>query len=316
MVCKRSAPSGSLLHQIWFKCVRFFSIFTFVDVDKVKKQKNLFKRLRNKYRLVVLNDETFEEKVSLKLSRLNVFLVLSTAAILLIGSTILLVAFTPLREYIPGYSSTELRRTSVKLAYQTDSLQRVIAYNENYLNNIKNILAGKPIDPVGLNANDSAAITGDLNPRISEADSSLRQIVEEEERFNVSNQPGSNLLNLSFIAPIKGLITSGFNKNENHFGVDVTARKNTPIKASMNGTVIFSDWTTEAGYVLLIQHSDELISAYKHCSALLKSTGDYVQTGEAIAIIGNSGEHTSGPHLHFEMWHEGNPVNPESFISF
>lgn len=297
-------------------CVWLFALFTFVCVEKAKKQKNLYKRLRNKYRLVVLNDETFEEKVSLKLSRLNVFLVLSTAAILLIGSTILLVAFTPLREYIPGYSSTELRRTSLKLAYQTDSLQRVLVYNEKYLANIQNILNGKPVDPVGLQASDSATTTGELNPRISEADSSLRQIVEEEERFNVSSNTNANLLNLSFIAPIKGLITSSFNTNENHFGVDITSRKNTPIKASMNGTVIFADWTTEAGYVIFIQHSDELISAYKHCSALLKKTGDYVQTGEAIAIIGNSGEHTSGPHLHFEMWHEGNPVNPESFISF
>lgn len=272
--------------------------------------------MRNKYRLVVLNDETFEEKVSLKLSRLNVFLVLSTAAIMLIGSTILLVAFTPLREYIPGYSSTELRRNSLKLAYQTDSLQQVLAYNEKYLANIKNIINGKPEDPMDLDLTDSSAATGELNPTISEADSSLRQIVEEEERFNVGSNPNASLLNLSFIAPVKGLITSSFNKNDNHFGVDITARKNTPIKASMNGTVVFADWTTEAGYVILIQHNDELISAYKHCSALLKKSGDYVQTGEAIAIIGNSGEHSTGPHLHFELWHEGNPVNPENFISF
>jgi len=285
-------------------------------VEKQKKQKTLYKRLRNKYRLVVLNDETFEEKVSLKLSRLNVFLVLSTIAILLIGTTILFVAFTPLREYIPGYASTELRRTSLKLAHQTDSLQQVLAYNEQYLVNIKNIINGKPVDPIDQDLSDSVATTGELNPKVSEADSSLRQIVEEEEQFNVGNRPDANLLNLSFIAPVKGLISSSYNKNENHFGVDITAAKNTPIKAAMMGTIVFADWTTEAGYVVLIQHNDDLISAYKHCSALLKKPGDYVQTGEAIAIIGNSGEHTSGPHLHFELWHLGNPVNPENYIAF
>lgn len=281
-----------------------------------KKKKGLLKRLRNKYRLVVLNDETFEEKVSLKLSRLNVFLVLSTAAVLLVGSTILLVAFTPLREYIPGYASTELRRKAVQLSVRTDSLQQVLAYNERYLQNIQNIINGKPVDPVDRDLTDSTKVDGNLSPNISDADSSLRKYVEEEDKFNISNRQNTSLTSLSFMAPVKGLVSSSFNQNVEHYGVDVTARKNTPIKACMSGTVIFADWTTETGYVLLIQHTQEIISVYKHCSALLKNEGDFVRTGEAIAIIGNSGENTSGPHLHFELWHEGNPVNPESYISF
>jgi murein DD-endopeptidase MepM/ murein hydrolase activator NlpD len=235
---------------------------------------------------------------------------------MLIGSTILLIAFTPLREYIPGYASTELRRKAVELTLRTDSIELVLAANERYLQNINNVIAGRPLDDLTLKVSDTAEATGNLTPKISEADSSLRQIVEEEERFNISNKPDAGLLNISFMAPVKGVISSSFNKTENHFGVDITARKNTPIKACMTGTVVFADWTTQSGYVVIVQHSKEILSVYKHCSALLKKQGDYVQTGEALAIIGNSGEHSTGPHLHFELWHLGNPVNPESYISF
>lgn len=281
-----------------------------------KKTKTVINRWRNKYRLVVLNDETFEEKVSLKLSRLNVFLVLTIAAIMLIGSTILLVAFTPLREYIPGYASTELRRKAVLLTLKTDSLETQLQYNTQYLENIRNIVNGNPIDPISHSAKDSATSNGNLNSQISPADSSLRNAVEEEEKFNISNSADQNLAGFSFMAPVKGIITSDFDKSQTHFGVDVTAKKNTPIKSCLAGTVVFSEWTTETGYVIIIQHGRELLSVYKHCSALLKKSGDYVQTGQAIAIIGNSGETSTGPHLHFELWHQGNPANPKDYILF
>ena len=241
-----------------------------------KKSKTVITRWRNKYRLVVLNDETFEEKISLKLSRLNVFLVLTIASILLIGSTILLVAFTPLREYIPGYASTELRRKAVELTLKADSLETQLNYNNQYLTNIRNIINGNPIDPVDLTSNDSSVTTGNLNPNISEADSSLRNVVEEEERFNISTTGDQNLAGFSFMAPVKGVLTSSFDKGQAHYGIDITAKKNTPIKSCLAGTVIFSDWTTETGYVMLIQHSRELISVYKHCSAWLKKSGDYL----------------------------------------
>lgn len=282
----------------------------------VKQEKNLVKRLRNKYRLVILNDETFEEKVSLKLSRLNVFLVVTIASIILVGGTIFLIAFTPLREYIPGYASTELRRKAVELNWKTDSLEYQLALNERYFENIRNIINGNPIDPVIHTSSDSAKVTGELNPEISSADSSLRVMVEEEERFNITNSPDESLVNFSFMAPVKGLLTGTFDKSLKHYGVDVTAKKNTPIKASLGGSVVFSEWTSESGYVIIIQHTKELLSVYKHNSALLKRVGDYVQTGEAIAIIGNSGENSTGPHLHFELWHRGNPVNPQNYISF
>jgi len=281
-----------------------------------KQQKNIVKRLRNKYRLVILNDETFEEKVSVKLSRLNVFLVVTIAGIILVGSTIFLIAFTPLREYIPGYASTELRRNAVQLAQRSDSLEYHLLLNQRYFDNIRNIINGNPIDPVQHTSSDSNKVSGELNPEISSADSSLRVIVEEEERFNISNSPDESLVNFSFMAPVKGLLTSTFEKNVGHFGVDITAPRNTPIKACLGGTVIFAEWTSESGYVMLIQHTKEILSLYKHNSALLKKVGDRVQTGEAVAIIGNSGENSTGPHLHFELWHRGNPVNPQDYISF
>ncbi len=281
-----------------------------------KKEKRVIAKLRSKFRLVVLNDETFEEKISLKLSRLNVFLVLTIAAILLIGSTIMLVAFTPLREYIPGYASTELRRTALDLTIKADSLEAQLAYNKQYLNNIKNIINGEPIDPESFRQSDTTISAGDMDQSVSKADSALRKTVEEEERFNISAGTNKSLAGFSFIAPVKGLLTSNYDSGLEHFGVDVTAKRNTPIKACLSGTVIFSQWTTETGYVMIIQHAKELLSVYKHCSALLKQPGERVQTGQAIAIIGNSGENSTGPHLHFELWHQGNAVNPENFISF
>lgn len=281
-----------------------------------KKSKAVIKRWRNKFRLVVLNDETFEEKISLKLSRLNVFLVLTIASILLVGSTILLIAFTPIREYIPGYASTELRRKAVLLTVRADSLESQLRYNNWYIENIRNVLNGKPMDPIDLNDADTIPVEGNMTPGVSEADSSLRNLVEEEERFNISNSPDQNLARFSFMAPVKGLLTSTFDAGQQHYGVDITANKNTPIKACLAGTVIFAEWTSETGYVLVVQHNKELISIYRHCSALLKNVGDLVQTGQAIAIIGNSGENSTGPHLHFELWHRGNPVNPQNYIAF
>ncbi len=282
-----------------------------------KKNKQIVSRLRNKYRLVVLNDETFEEKISLKLSRLNVFLVLTIVAILLVGSTIFLVAFTPLREYIPGYASTDLRRKALKLTLRADSLETQIAHNNLYLANINNIISGKP--PVMLDSalpETSAAVVGNLDPQLSQADSALRKTVEEEERFNINNSSNVSLAGFHFFAPVKGVVTSHFDRSETHFGVDITAKKNTPVKSCLAGTVIFADWTTESGYVTVVQHTKDLLSVYKHCASLLKSPGDLVQTGQAIAIIGNSGENSTGPHLHFELWFAGNAVNPENYIAY
>lgn len=280
-------------------------------------KKKLTKKLRNKYRLVILNDDTFEEKLSLKLSRLNVFVLVGFLFVFLISATALLISFTPLREYIPGYSSTALRRKAFELSLTTDSLERQLAYNQRYLLNIKNIVDGKPTINFADTAMSDSIVQAEINKSISKEDSLLRLMVEEEEQFNIaSNRNESALKNISFFTPVKGLVTNDFNPKENHLGVDIVAKKNEVVKACQEGIVIFSEWTSETGYTMIVQHRGNFISAYKHNSSLLKEQGENVKAGEPIAIIGNSGELTTGPHLHFELWYDGNPINPEDYISF
>ncbi|MCR9152835.1 MAG: M23 family metallopeptidase [Croceimicrobium sp.] len=286
---------------------------------KERKDSNrVITKLRNKYRLVILNDDTFEEKLSFKLSRLNVFVVSGLTGILLIAGTTLLIAFTPLREYIPGYSSTKLKRNAIRLARVTDSIEDQLSFNALYLDNIQGIINGKaPLDLSDSLVLDSLnQVSLDFSP--SEEDSILRKLVEEEERFNIpiEGDPGLKLESLNFFSPIKGLITNAFNPKDDHLGVDVVAKENEVIKAAQDGRVIFSEWTAETGYVIILQHAEKFISVYKHNSALLKSQGEEVTAGEPISIIGNSGELTNGPHLHFELWFNGYPVDPEEYILF
>lgn len=286
---------------------------------KERKDSNkVITKLRNKYRLVILNDDTFEEKLSFKLSRLNVFVISGLTGILLIAGTTFLIAFTPLREYIPGYSSTKLKRDALRLASVTDSLENQIAFNARYLDNLHGIISGKaPLDLSDSLVVDSLnEATLDFSP--SEEDSILRKLVEEEERFNVPVNGGEqlNVQSLNFFTPVKGLVTNSFNPEDNHLGVDVVAKENEVIKSAQDGRVIFSEWTAETGYVIILQHAEKFISVYKHNSDLLKSQGEEVSAGEPIAIIGNSGELSSGPHLHFELWFNGYAVDPQEYILF
>lgn len=281
------------------------------------KKKRLVKKLRNKYRLVILNDDTFEEKLSLKLSPLNLFVLTGFSAILLVSLTAVFIAFTPLREYIPGYSSTALKRKAFRLAQTTDSLSLAMQYNRQYLLNIRYLIEGRsPLDLSDTSLTDSA-VEVELRKGISKNDSMLRRFVEEEERFNVASAPKSELSSkLNFFTPIKGLATNKYNLEQEHLGLDIVAEQNEVIKSVQDGVVIFSEFTAETGFVIIIQHANRFISVYKHNSALLKAQGELVTAGEPISIIGNSGELSSGPHLHFELWFDGHPVNPQDYISF
>ncbi len=276
-------------------------------------------RLRYKYRLVILNDDTFEEKLSFKLSRLNVFVSIGVSAIVLIAGTTLLIALTPLREYIPGYSSARLRRQAFDLVRKTDSINTQLAYQQRYLNTIKNIVEGKAPDSLNtLPPEQVAQLPQEEALAPSEQEVSLRKKVEEEERFNVepAASKSRNLENLGFFTPLKGVVSNAFSKENHHLAIDILAPANSAIKACLDGHVILAEWTAETGHILMLQHANGLISVYKHNSALLKKQGDLVKAGEAIAIIGNSGELTTGPHLHFELWHEGNPIDPQLFMRF
>jgi murein DD-endopeptidase MepM/ murein hydrolase activator NlpD len=282
----------------------------------MKEKKKYITRLKNKYRLVILNDDTFEEKLSIKLSLINVFVLVGGSVMLLSVGMIFLIAFTPLREYIPGYSSNEVRRDALKLDMRADSLSRQLALHNQQLRTIQKIIKGEDIDSAYSEVEDSGIVKPESDAlEASVMENNLREFVETEDRFNIpTNQ--SALSHFSFFTPLNGVVTSSFNPKENHLAVDVVAEKNAPVKACLGGSVLLAQWTSETGYALVIQHNQNLISVYKHNSALLKSQGDIVRTGEVIALIGNSGEQSTGPHLHFELWHMGNAVNPESYISF
>src|SRR5690606_13161782 len=276
-----------------------------------KKRKEIKKKLLHKYRLVILNESTFEEKISFKLSRLNVFVTGSLFIIGLIGFTILLIAFTPLREYIPGYSSTKLKRQATELTYKTDSLVATLNYTNRYLDNIRKVLRGD-IENNEINRDslfDQYTLdpsTIDLTP-IKE-DSLLRAQVALEDKYNLFERNINNSGQVLF-SPLSGTISQEFDTENEHFAVDIVAPMDSPIKAVANGTVIFAEWTAETGYVIILEHMDGLISVYKHNGSLNKGQGDVVRSGEVIASVGNTGELTTGPHLHFELWSNGSPID-------
>jgi murein DD-endopeptidase MepM/ murein hydrolase activator NlpD len=235
------------------------------------------------------------------------------------GGTALVIAFSPLREYIPGYTSTDIRRQMVTLNQLSDSLNTELINRERYLQNIKNIIEGRNIDTSQVEIVPPNSTLEDINFEKTPEDSLLREQVEAEEKFNFfgyTNVDNQSIEKLLFFLPVKGLITESFNIEDEHYGVDVVTKENELIKSTLNGVVVMSSWTSETGHVIAIQHENNLLSVYKHNSVLLKDQGERVEAGEAIAIIGNSGKWSSGPHLHFELWYNNNPVDPEQYILF
>lgn len=285
-----------------------------------KRQKRLFgDRLRDKFRLIIYNDNTFEEVWYLRLTRLNMFALTSTLFILIVVGVFALVAYTSIRELIPGYPDGNLRRTILMNAVRLDSLENEIRMRDQYFQNIKALVSGEEPDNLVSLADTSVEISSvDFSKSIE--DSILRIQIEAEEQYNLSVLPlqssPRDLASIHFFAPVRGLVTKQFNSSENHFGTDIGAEPNEVVKATLDGTITMDGWTVETGYNIYIQHKNNLISVYKHNSVLLKKTGNVVKAGDAIAIIGNSGELTTGPHLHFELWHNGTPIDPQSYIVF
>jgi len=285
----------------------------------MKKQKSIFDALRQKLLFVLLDEQSYEEFSSISLSRFQILTSLLSVLLLIITLTCLLIAFTPLREYIPGYSPPHLSKDLIHLSLKTDSLLAETKLKEKKFKLIKKVLMGE-------NFNDSiyrdtiSNVTVDYEVLVaSKRDSIFRESIEREDRFNIlsekSNNP-QNIRNIAFYTPIKGMITDRFDIQKEHYGIDIVAPENEAIKASLSGTVILSSWTTETGYTIAVQHENNLISFYKHNSVLLKKIGEVVKAGDVIAIIGNSGELSTGPHLHFELWHQGKAINPEHHILF
>ena len=285
-----------------------------------KKGKRIEKLKRN-YKLVLMDANSFEEKLSFRVSRLGVIIVSASVMILLISLTIYLIAFTSLREYIPGYTDVTLARNIYDLQQKTDSLENVFRQKDIYINNLNRLISGNIADEVEKPDQGGYANYDTITSSISSEDSMLRAEYENQTKYNLYqdnlyNYLPANLGNINFFPPLKGIITHSFDPSQDLFGVDIVAKTSEAIKATFDGTVIFSDWTLETGYIIGIQHKNNLISVYKHNSSILKQQGTFVKAGETISIVGQSGELSTGPHLHFELWYNGKPIDPEEFISF
>ena len=275
------------------------------------------KKWLNRYILQLVNEDTFEERFSLRLTRLNVFVWVSLTAIVLIVLTTVLIAFTPIREYIPGYSSQALERQAADLYFKSDSLQQLLSYQSEYVSNIQKVLIGdlefEQVSPDSLMIDVPQIEEQDFTT--SRADSLLREAVRKEDKYNLFLSTTTNTTFVLF-PPAQGPISDGYDAKEKHYAVDINIPINTPVKAAADGRVILTEWSVETGYVILLKHSNNLITVYKHNGKLTKSQGDLVRSGEVIAVSGNTGTLTTGPHLHFELWNDGYPVDPKAFIDF
>ena len=292
--------------------------------QEINKKAKIKDKIRKKYRVVVYSNDTYEEKAHFKLTLLNFFNILVASSVLLIVLVTYLIAFTPLREYIPGYTDVSLNRRVYEMERRADSLELVFKQKDLYINNLKKIINGEDFETDSVNSlltKSSNTNFDNIVIKNSEQDSLFRLGYEEETRNNlfgnrIMSDVSQEFKLVSFFAPINGIVTQHFNREAKHFGTDLVASNNSVIKATADGTVIYSDWTVDNGYCIGIQHNGNLFSIYKHNAVLLKEEGDFVNAGDAIAIYGNSGSLSTGPHLHFELWYNGTPLNPEDYISF
>ena len=282
-----------------------------------KENKGFFKKLFNDYKVVVSSEDTFEEKFAFKASKINVFVLMLVYSVILISFTISIVFFTELRELVPGYSSSDLLNRAIYLTQKTDSLERQIELNNKFYKSIEDVLSGKTDEFI---ERDNISIDSSLNDKNlfsispNSEDSILRNYVDSQDKFNLTINE-LVIENKMFFSPIKGHITQTFNFEENHFAIDIAADIGTPVKSILDGKILFSEWSVDTGHVIIVDHGDNIVSVYKHNSKSLKEQNDFVQAGEVIAYSGNQGSLSSGPHLHFELWKNGTPIDPEPLLN-
>ena len=290
-----------------------------MNTVKKKKQDNSFlKKLINSYKVVVSNEDTFEERLSFRTNKINIFFTLLVYSTILIAFTISVVFFTEVREMVPGYSSSELLNKAVFLTQKTDSLERELELNNKFYNSIESVLSGKTDQVIYKDTLVSNNNYDELNQTTISAsyeDSILRRYVEQEDKFNLTKNE-LVIENKMFFSPIKGEITQKFDPSNSHFAIDVAADIGTAVKSVLDGKVLFSEWSVDTGHVLIIDHGENIISVYKHNSKTLKTQNNFVKAGEVIAYSGNQGNLSTGPHLHFELWKNGTPINPEPLFNF
>ena len=284
--------------------------------EKTEKR-SFWEKFRHKYRLSIYRDETFEELLNLKLTKLTVLAIVGIGIFIFLIIVITVIAYTPARELIPGYPDEQTIRNIYLNNYRLDSLELEIAKRDAYFENMRRIISGERTQDMAASDEPSAKVSA--NYTRTNPDSVLQKLVEND-RFGLSITENRKvrpaLFNVLFFPPVKGIVTNAYSGANEHYGTDIVADANEVVKATLPGTVTMSGWTLETGNVIQIQHDDNIISVYKHNAELLKHIGDRVKAGDPIAIIGNSGELTTGPHLHFELWYNGSPLNPQDYISF
>lgn len=249
--------------------------------------KDWFKNFKSKFKVVIVHPETYEEKGRFNMSKMKFINVVVIYSLILIAITTCIIFFTSVRELIPGYTDVTLDRRVYNMERRADSIETVFRQEDQYIENLKRIINGE------------------------EVDFDIKQMTISADQYQISTVSVP-----TFFVPVNGLVTNHFNRNNKHYGVDVVAKADAVIKATADGTVVFSDWTVEGGYIVGIQHDCNIISIYKHNESVLCHEGDVVKAGDAIAILGDSGTTSTGPHLHFELWVNGRAVNPEDYISF
>ena len=264
------------------------------------KSKSFFDQLKQRLRIVLFDEQSYEELESVSLTRFQLFIRILSVLFLICSLTVLIIAFTPLREFIPGYSPSHLSKNLINLSLKTDSLLTEIQIKDQKFKILEKVVRGEAFNDSVFYDSSKLVVVDEEALKASSQDSVFREAIEREGRFNVLSELEKKPSELQ----------------SDHFGVDVVAPENEAIKACLPGTIVLANWTTETGYTLVIQHENDLISTYKHNSVLLKKVGSIVKAGDVIAIIGNSGRLSTGPHLHFELWHKGKAINPEHHILF
>ncbi|WP_077153327.1 M23 family metallopeptidase [Bacteroides bouchesdurhonensis] len=282
-----------------------------------RRSKAFWNNFKFKYKLTITNENTLEEIVGLHVSKLNGLSVLLSVLAVLFLIAAGIIAFTPLRNYLPGYMNSEVRSQIVNNALRVDSLRQVLDKQNLYIMNIQDIFSGKvQIDSVQTLDSLTEARHDTLMERTKREEEFRRQY-EENEKYNLTSSASQPDVNgLIFYRPARGMVSDHFDAEKKHFGTDIAANPNESVLATMDGTVILSTYTAETGYLIAVQHNQDFVSVYKHCGSLLKKEGERVKGGEAIALVGNSGTLSTGPHLHFELWYKGRPVNSEKYIVY
>ena len=285
--------------------------------NKKTNNRTWLQNLLNRYRMIVINETTFNEELSFRFSRLNILSIIILLLVFIFTGTFFLVSYTPIKEFIPGYTSTKVRKEAIRNTFLLDSLVTKFQKQDQFIKSIKSALSGKNESDEGLLKEINKSNLEPFNQEFNrvKADSLLRLEVMQEDKYNLMPNSKNNVKFMLF-SPASGLISEPFNSEIKHFAVDIALAKDTPIKSVAVGTVVLAEWTSDTGYVIVIKHNHGLLSVYKHNSTIEKSQGDIVQAGEVIAFAGNSGELSTGYHLHFELWIDGYPVDPTNFIDF